>query len=392
MVNVRCDRRNPHAPPAPLFAHRRRATPHRRCAECPVLASGADCGDGVAPCHCGDTVITPTRLDASDPILRTTCPCDGLRVVGGVPLEIGGTIRGSGACLGLNIVSKVAVGSGRVTGFDIGVRGFEASDTRIHDIQVSGNIRHGIQLDGDRNLVENCIVSKNGGSGILITGERSETANDNEVRRCRIEDNREHGIRIAFNRNLVENNFVRGNAGTGIVVDGDGNEVSLNRVESNRVGISVGSDVFLGVFDHNVISRNLILRNVLSCLIIEGDGAIVDSNRCKYNGAAGFVVEGESHGDPQHRRAERTDGFTVFATTAPSRATAVTATSVLASLTPASGIPTSTTAARATLSATPTLRDCATDASRVGTHLSPVRGCDSTRRAVGPSRRPGTRL
>jgi hypothetical protein len=40
-------------------------------AAAPALA--APCRDGVGPCGCGDTVVTPTKLDRSDPGLREVC-------------------------------------------------------------------------------------------------------------------------------------------------------------------------------------------------------------------------------------------------------------------------------------------------------------------------------
>ena len=65
-------------------------------------ALAADCGDGVGPCSCGDTVRTDTTLDDTDPVTATVCPCDGLLVASGVELNLGGhTISGSGVCVGV---------------------------------------------------------------------------------------------------------------------------------------------------------------------------------------------------------------------------------------------------------------------------------------------------
>src|SRR5262245_10446465 len=69
------------------------AIPHARAAEC---------GDAVGPCQCGDRVVTDTKLGGTDPVLRTTCPCDGLIVTSRVTLDIGGTLRGQGdTCSGI---------------------------------------------------------------------------------------------------------------------------------------------------------------------------------------------------------------------------------------------------------------------------------------------------
>src|SRR5262245_51055164 len=87
----------------------------------------ADCGKNVDPCRCGDRVVTNTRLGGSDPVLTTTCPCDGLIVASGVSLEIGETItRENDACSEILIegnATGVAVTDGRITGFGLGVDG-----------------------------------------------------------------------------------------------------------------------------------------------------------------------------------------------------------------------------------------------------------------------------
>src|SRR5262249_28324449 len=90
-------------------------------------ARAADCGEGVGACRCGDRVVPNSRLGGSDPVLTTTCPCDGLIVASGVSLQIGGTITGeSDACSGILIegnATGVAVTDGRITGFGLGVDG-----------------------------------------------------------------------------------------------------------------------------------------------------------------------------------------------------------------------------------------------------------------------------
>src|SRR5262249_60332800 len=109
----------------------------------------ADCGSGIGVCHCGDRVVTNARLNGSDPVLRTVCPCDGLIVASGVTLEIRGTITGeSDLCSGIVVeggATGVTVKTGRVTGFGLGVNRdhHEApvSKTRLPALQIHRSVR-----------------------------------------------------------------------------------------------------------------------------------------------------------------------------------------------------------------------------------------------------------
>src|SRR5262245_19556536 len=205
-------------------------------------APAADCGEGVGACHCGDRVVTNTRLRGSDPVLRTACPCDGLIVASGVSLEIRGTITGeSDLCSGILLegnATGVAVTNGRITGFGLGVDGDSLGP-------VSGNRFANLQIFG-------------GFGGFLLTGDA----------------------------NVVESNVVRGALVSGVLLIGDGNTVRLNRAEGAALfGLSV-------VGDANVISRNVALRNSGDGIALAGQNATVDLNRAEYNSGAGFVLEG----------------------------------------------------------------------------------------------------
>jgi Right handed beta helix region len=235
-------------------------------------AFGAPCGDGVGPCSCGDTVVTSSRLDGSDPVLKTPCPCDGLIVESGVTLVIGGTIRRgqSDACIGLfpsGIIlapnaKDVTITTGRIVGFDIGVRSdFDTGVVRgrFTRLQILDSRLFGIRLDGD----------------ILYTW-----------------------------ANVVKNASLR----AAIEIFGNGNEVSLNRAEDSAFGVVVN-----GI--NNVIARNLAVRNDFDGFTISGNNATVDRNRAQYNGGEGFFIEGVNHAVTLNIAEQNgTDGFTVFAT------------------------------------------------------------------------------
>jgi len=231
----------------------------------PVLGAGASCGGGVAPCSCGDTVVTNTRLDNSDPVLRTPCPCDGLLVASHVTLRINGTIQGQAGntCSGVRVLpdaTNVVVMTGRIAGFEHGVEAEGVSQSRFSGLQIVDCAETGIDVEGSNNTIQ----------GNVITGCGSE----------------------------------------GIEVEGDGNLVSLNRTENaGAFGISVeGSG--------NVVSRNLSQRNGSDGVAISGDANIVDRNRSNYNGGEGYVIDGTKHTVTLNiAEVNGTDGFTVFATT-----------------------------------------------------------------------------
>src|SRR5262247_3599635 len=90
-------------------------------AQC-VFVPGSPCGERVGPCRCGDTVVTSTRLDGSDPVLQTPCPMNGLSVASGVRLEVGGTVRAAAGntCSGIVVLpnaTNVVVTTGKIVGF-----------------------------------------------------------------------------------------------------------------------------------------------------------------------------------------------------------------------------------------------------------------------------------
>jgi hypothetical protein len=138
-------------------------------------AAAADCGDGVGPCRCGDTVVTNTTLNDTDPVTATVCPCDGLLVASGVELNLGGrTISGSGVCIGVRIGPsgssfEASVGGGRITKFGTGVHSsVEGGYTRLHHLRVIENSGVGVSLSEVGSVIEDCIVSRNGGAGIRL--------------------------------------------------------------------------------------------------------------------------------------------------------------------------------------------------------------------------------
>jgi parallel beta-helix repeat protein len=246
---------------------------------------------------CGDTITAATTLTDLDPVTFTVCPCDGLFVDRGQLDLAGHTIRGSGICAGLTLRGGVVVGGGRITAFETGVFGqFEVSTgLRIHHLTVVGNTGSGIVLPTSRgNVIEDCVVSQNGGSGMSINGIEGEIPIRDTVRRCVVENNHGHGILASFNQSLIEANVVRRNGSTGIDVSGSGNTITRNRAEENGGdGLEV-SNHFIELGGTSA-TRNTAQRNGRAGVRIRGIGVSVESSRSSYNGDEGFAIAGRGH-------------------------------------------------------------------------------------------------
>ncbi len=76
-------------------------------------AAAAPCGDDVkgvrVACHCGDTVVSDTRLRPEDPVVSGRCPLDGLAIradalAESITLDLAGlSLVGTGAGIGLEV-------------------------------------------------------------------------------------------------------------------------------------------------------------------------------------------------------------------------------------------------------------------------------------------------
>jgi hypothetical protein len=212
------------------------------------------CGDASGPggtdvpCRCGNVVTTNTKLNGSDPVLKTPCPCNGLIVASGVTLDIGGTILAatdpnactetfpSGIVLGPG-ATNVTITTGRIVGFEIGVRSdFDTGVThgRFERLQILESVSFGFLLDGDDNTI--C---------------------SNVVRRT----DQKAGIQVSGDRNVVCLNRAEYGSAFGMIVEGE----------------------------DNTISRNVALENDFDGFTICGGGNTVEQNRSDYNGRFGIV-------------------------------------------------------------------------------------------------------
>jgi hypothetical protein len=271
-----------------------------------AMAWGANCGDTSGPggtdvpCACGDTVTTDTVLDATDPVTTTVCTCDGLGVRSGRTLDLGGrTISGSGICIGIEIGAGFAAGNvvirgGQIVRFGEGVFfSNEGGGHTLRGLRVVENSKRGIFLDLAGNVVEDCVVSRNGGPGIeLSTG--TDPPGRGLVQRCRVEDNQGHGIIGGFRGVVIQSNVVRRNAGRGIDAGDSASTVTLNRVEDNDEGIVVSAST--PEHGPTSVTRNVVLRNRGAGVTIKhGRGVLLDRNQSKYNAGQGFDIAGSEH-------------------------------------------------------------------------------------------------
>jgi hypothetical protein len=248
-------------------------------------AFGANCGDGVTLCVCGDTVIVNTVLSRSHPVLRGVCPTvEGLRVARTVNLlVVAGTMRGQGPLgplsTGILIEPRdeeedgpLVIRTGVIRDFDIGVQsdlsGTVAGVT-LSNLQIRNSGLWGIRLDGNGNLIDSNIVER--------TDARA-------------------GIEVLGIGNVLYRNYVKDGKAAGVVVEGIENEVSRNIVVRNGdAAVPFG----------------------LGGILVSGTKAIVERNEVNFNIGPGVDVDGSAHTLTLNIvQSNSGDGFTVRATAA----------------------------------------------------------------------------
>jgi hypothetical protein len=252
-------------------------------------AQGRNCGDGVGPCSCGDTVVANTTLDASDPVTSAVCPCDGL-VVDGVTFDLGGhTLRGSGQCSGVTVLTSAnpdppaTVTNGHIVNYSIGL---DVRNEHHHfaSLNITGNDT-GVEVRGGRNLLEKSTVHGNRGVGIHLGSD------SNTVRNVAITRNGEQGIVVGGRGfHLVERSTVTGNTSDGIDVFGDSSRIRDNVVRDNG-----GHGVLVRASFRGEVIGNVITGNGGHGLDLVGNGFTIDHNRITANDENGMRIGGHGH-------------------------------------------------------------------------------------------------
>ena len=246
----------------------------------------ADCGDTAGPsktrvpCACGDTVVTNTRLRATDPVVTSFCggfDIDAALVIGAdhVILDCAGR--------------KIRGGEDET---DLGLRGLLAERNRVTVKNCPVEFFFdGIILVGDRNRV---ISSSTFGTfgGILISGSR------NALLGSRASFCLERGLWVlGGSGNQVWHNEAT-DCFVGLVVESDKNSITWNTVHENfGPGLAVlgSQNQLIG----NTASRNGEIGQIGEDdgILVVGTGNMLVFNAANNNAGKGFcVVEGNVNG------------------------------------------------------------------------------------------------
>lgn len=235
-------------------------------------SSAKECGDNVrgerVACACGDSVVSSTKLQVDDPIVRGRCSGDGL-VLHAPPLEeslvldlAGLSIVGSGFGNGIAVESggsdgAVIVGGtqerrGQVVGFGTGIQVRSGrSVRRIEALELEGQRHDGLMLLSAGTFVVNVRARRNGGDGFRVAGHggRLLGVEATENRRAglrvssrytvidaRAERNAEHGIVLRGARSDLGASVASHNDGFGVVMSGYGHTTDGVVTEGNEMG------------------------------------------------------------------------------------------------------------------------------------------------------------
>ncbi len=112
---------------------------------------------------------------------------------------------------------------------------------------------YGINVVGDHNVIEDCIISNNTMRGIRLSG-----ASFNNISDCEISDNDQQGVWIySSNNNRIFNCMFSNNGGYGIDIYSDsiGNAVEWSEFEGNGEGCQVCDDGTENLFQYNYYSE-----------------------------------------------------------------------------------------------------------------------------------------
>lgn len=174
-------------------------------------AFAAACGDDVAgarvACSCGDTVVSDTKLDASDPVARERCDNDGLVVRAGpgaaaIQLDLAGlSLVGTGSGAGIRVLdggdggAVIAGGEpgrpGEIAGFRNGVRATRThAVAEIRDLVIKGSTRDGLVLRGSEATLTRVSAEDNGRDGLRVGGR------DHKLEGVEAAGNARYGVRV----------------------------------------------------------------------------------------------------------------------------------------------------------------------------------------------------
>ena len=295
-----------------------------------VFASGTaiakDCGNGIAPCECGDTVVADWAFTGD-----LTCPAGvagvhgltigadgitidgaGFKIIGSETAEvcdwISETNPNTGYCGVFNLGhGNVVIKNLEIVGFCTGI-GLQGSGKNpvtgntIDNCEIHGNGDADCSTDTGTHGIHACYIRastiKNnriydntgtgagcgdGGNGIfLYAGSKDFT--DNIITKNEIYDNRKGGFftKKGLHHAEVTENHVYGNGQGGIILRCSSSNHNL--IEGNNVSANFGDGIFIGA-QYNTIRNNIVANNIAGFKIKPadaiGDGDGIDMGRNK---------------------------------------------------------------------------------------------------------------
>lgn len=302
--------------------------------------SAKDCGDGVAPCECGDTVVADWTF-AGD----MTCPSGHGLIIGADGITIDGAgyaIIGTGSAF-CGWISETDPSQG-----DCGIYNLGYDNVVIKNLELksfcNGIALHGTGLNPvENNVIDNCNIHHNGnatdgkshgihacfvsgcmiknndvhdntgtgeacgdgGNGVFLYAGRAEYEG-NVITRNELHDNRKGGfftkmrpqhaeitenhaygngqggiiLRCEYSgHNLIEDNNASGNYGDGIFIGGENNTIKNNIVESNIAGFKISSTDVIGDGDGIDMDRSdgSFDNNLYDNIICGNEGTDIDT-------------------------------------------------------------------------------------------------------------------
>jgi len=181
-------------------------------------AVAGNCGDDVngrrVPCACGDTVVSDTRLQKTDPVTTQRCPDDGLTVraaaeVESLTLDLAGLpLTGKGSGVGIRVLDGGSQGAiliggkdgspGQIAGFRVGISARKTNAVRAAaNLVVLGNETDGIRISGRGAALSGIASDANGGSGVRARGR------DHSLEGVSAAGNRRYDLRVSGNGHFV---------------------------------------------------------------------------------------------------------------------------------------------------------------------------------------------
>lgn len=262
-----------------------------------LVASGeaANCGDTAGPhrrrvpCACGDTVVTNTRLRATDPVVTTACTSfaiDGALVIGADNITLdcwNRKIRGSDdeQSLGLRGIfgeqSRVSVKNCRVEFFIDGVV-LRGNRNRVISTTTFGTFG-GIRVRGADNWLIANRVSACQNRGLHVLDGRDNAVWDNQAANCFA------GLVVESDGNWIAGNVLNDNVGPGIFVTGAHNDLIGNTANRNGNSGQLGADHgVLVAGPGNVLFGNVAHDNVGKGFCVVTGNVDAGLNRARGNG------------------------------------------------------------------------------------------------------------